>query len=113
MDIPLQITWRGLTASPALETDIRERVNKLETFYDHIVSCRVVVESPHHHHHQGNLFHIAIDIKVPGTEIVVGRGPTAHQSHEDVHVALRDAFDAAKRQLQDYSRVQRGDVKHH
>jgi ribosomal subunit interface protein len=113
MDVPLQIRWRGIAPSPAIEAVIRERTNKLESFYDHIVSCRVVVEAPHHHHHQGNLFHVAIDIKVPGKEIVVGRGPAEHQAHQDMYVALRDAFDAAKRQLQDHSRVQRGDIKQH
>jgi cold shock CspA family protein/ribosome-associated translation inhibitor RaiA len=112
VDIPLQITWRGLASSAAVEADIRERAGKLESFYDHIVSCRVVVEAPHHQH-QGNLFHVTIDIKVPGKEIVVGRGPAARQAHEDMYVALRDAFDAAKRQLQDYSRVRRGEVKQH
>ena len=101
MDLPLQITWRGLSSSEAVEADIRDKASKLETFYDHIVSLRVVVERPHQHHQQGNLFHVSLDIKVPGKEIVVGRGPAAHQAHEDAYVAIRDAFDAARRQLAD------------
>ena len=113
MDLPLQITWRGLTPSEAVEADIRDKAAKLEQFHDHIVSVRVVVERPHQHHQQGNLFHVSLDIKVPGKEIAVGRGPAAHQAHEDAYVAIRDAFDAARRQLQDYNRVQRGDVKVH
>jgi cold shock CspA family protein len=113
MDLPLQITWRGLEPSEAVEADIREKADKLEHFHGHIVSLRVVVERPHQHHHKGNLFHVILDIKVPGREIVVGRGPAAHHAHEDAYVAIRDAFDAARRQLQDHSRLRRGDVKRH
>jgi cold shock CspA family protein len=113
MDIPLQITWRGLDPSEAVEADIRDKAEKLELFHGHIVSMRVVIERPHRHRHQGNLFHVSLDIKVPGREIAVGRGPAAHQAHEDAYVAIRDAFDAARRQLQDHARVRRGEVKQH
>lgn len=108
MQTPLQITIRDLEPSEALETRIREKAQKLEEFFKHIVSCRVVVESPHKHHHQGKQFNVRIDIGVPGNEIVVNR-----DHHEDVYVALRDAFDAAKRQLEDYARKTRGDIKTH
>jgi cold shock CspA family protein len=113
MDLPLQITWRGITPSPAVEADIREKAVKLEQFHDHIVSIRAVVEAPHQKHHKGNLFHVSLDIKVPGKELAVARGPAEHHAHEDVYVAVRDAFDAARRTLQDHMRVRRGDVKHH
>jgi ribosomal subunit interface protein len=108
MQIPLQITIRGLEHSDALETHIREKADKLDEFFDRIMSCRVVVEVPHKHHHQGKQFNVRIDIGVPGSEIVVNRDHA-----EDVYVALRDAFDAAKRQLEDYARKIRGDVKTH
>lgn len=108
MQIPLQITIRGIEHSEALETHIRDKVNKLEEFFDHITSCRVVVELPHKHHQQGKQFNVRIDIGVPGSEIAVNRDHA-----EDVYVALRDAFDAAKRQLEDYARKIRGDVKTH
>ncbi|MDH3687915.1 MAG: HPF/RaiA family ribosome-associated protein [Gammaproteobacteria bacterium] len=113
MKLPLQITWRRLQQSDAIEAAIRKRAEQLSNFYDHIMSCRVMVEAPHSHHRKGNLYHIRLDIGVPGGEIVVNRDPAAHGSHEDVYVAIRDAFDAAKRQLQDYARRQRGDVKTH
>ena len=106
MQIPLQITVRDMEHSEALEARIRSKAQKLEEFFAHIVSCHVVVEVPHRHHQQGKQFNVRIDIGVPGNTIVLNR----HQS-EDVYVALRDAFDAAKRQLQEYSRVMRGDVK--
>lgn len=108
MQIPLQITIRDIDHSDALEAHIRSKVSKLEEFYDHIMSCRVVVEVPHKHHHQGKQFNVRIDIGVPGNEIVVNR-----EHAEDVYVALRDSFDAAKRQLEDHARKIRGDIKAH
>lgn len=108
MQIPLQITLRSLAPSEALDRRIREKADKLGEFCDHITSCRVVVGEPHKHHRQGKQFNVRIDIGVPGREIVVTR-----EHDEDVYVALRDAFDAAKRQLENYVRQQRGDVKTH
>jgi ribosomal subunit interface protein len=108
MQIPLQITIRDIEHSKALEARIRSKAAKLDEFFSHIISCRVVVELPHKHHHQGKQFNVRIDIGVPGSEIVVNRDHA-----EDVYVALRDAFDAAKRQLEDYARKVRGDVKTH
>jgi ribosomal subunit interface protein len=100
--------------SDAVETKIRERAGKLEQYYDQIMSCRVMVEAPHGHHHQGKLYQVRIDLGVPDGELVVSH---AHHhkdhAHEDVYVAIRDSFDAMKRQLEDYARKRRGKVKHH
>lgn len=108
MKTPLQITFRDIDHSDAIEAHIRDKAAKLETFFDSIMSCRVVVEMPHQHKHQGKVFNIRIDIGVPGSEIVVNR-----DNHEDVYVALRDGFEAAKRQLKDYVRKLRGETKMH
>ena len=108
MQIPLQITIRDIEHSDTLEKHIRDMAGKLDEFFEHIISCRVVVEAPHKHHHQGKQFTVRIDIGVPGNEIVVN-----HNHDEDVYVAMRDAFDAAKRQLEDYARKIRGDTKVH
>ena len=108
MKTPLQITFRDIEHSDAIEAHIREKAGKLETFFEPIMSCRVVVEMPHQHKNQGKAFNVRIDIGVPGSEIVVNR-----DRHEDVDVALRDAFDAAKRQLDDYSRRLRRETKTH
>jgi ribosomal subunit interface protein len=113
MELPLQITWRDVPPSPAIEADIRAKAQKLEQFHDHIVSCRVTVEAPHGHHHKGKLYRLHIELKVPGHEINVTRDPAEHHAHEDLYVSIRDAFDAARRQLQDAVRRQRGDVKQH
>jgi len=72
-------------------------VEKLENFCDQILKCRVVVESPHRHSHDGRLYNVNIDLKIPGTEIVVKREP-----NEDLYVAVRDSFNAAKRRLEEY-----------
>ncbi len=108
MKTPLQITFRDIEQSDALEAHIREKAEKLETFFEPIMSCRVVVEMPHQHKQQGKFFNVRVDVGVPGKEIVVNR-----DKHEDVYVALRDAFDATKRQLDDYSRRLRGETKSH
>jgi len=108
MEIPLQVSLHGVAASDGLYAAIRERANKLERFYPRITSCRVVLELAARHHHKGKQFTVRIDLKLPGHEIAV-----THEHDEDPRVAVRDAFDAARRQLEDYARTQRGDVKHH
>ncbi|HVN83433.1 MAG TPA: HPF/RaiA family ribosome-associated protein [Candidatus Binatia bacterium] len=113
MQLPVQITFRGMKPSEAVEARIRERAAKLDGYYDRIMSCRVVVEAPHRHHHQGKLFHVRVDVKVPDGELVVSREPAEHHAHEDVFVAVRDAFNAVQRRLEDYGRRQRRDVKTH
>ena len=113
MQLPLQITFRHMDSSDAVAARIRERAEELERFFDRIVSCRVVVECQHPRRQQGNLIRVRVDLKVPGGEIVVGRDPEAHHAHEDVYVAIRDAFDATRRLLEDHVRRGRGDVKLH
>jgi cold shock CspA family protein/ribosome-associated translation inhibitor RaiA len=113
MQVPLRITFQGMPVPPAVDARIRERVDALERFFPDIVSCRVAVDSTAHRHRQGHLYHVSIVITVPGHEIVVDRNPSAHHAHEDVLVAVRDAFDAGSRQLEDYARRQRVDTKTH
>ena len=95
MQIPLQITLRNIAKSEAVEVAIRKGVDKLERFHPKIVSCRVVVEIPSRHKQQGKEFVVRLDIKVPGSEIVV-----THDHHEDLYVALHEAFHAAQRRLE-------------
>lgn len=113
MQQPLQIVWRGMDPSPALEANIRERVKKLETFCNHMIGCRVVVEQLHRHKHRGNLFNVRVDADVPGRRLVVNHEHRKDHAHEDAFVAARDAFDAMKRQLEDFVRRERGKVKSH
>jgi cold shock CspA family protein len=113
MQLPLQIAFHNLPHSEAQAEVIREHAAKLDEFYNHIMGCRVVVDVPHQHHREGNLYQVRIDITVPGADIVVNREPSLHEVNKDFRVAVRDAFDAARRQLEDYARRQRLAVKHH
>lgn len=113
MQEALQITFRDIPHSDAVEAAIRDKAEKLNQFFEKILFCRVMVEAPHSHHHQGRLYRIRVDIGVPGTELVVSRAPAKHQAHEDIYVAIRDAFDAMRRQLQDYNRKLKRKVKTH
>ncbi len=108
MKIPLQVTFRDIAPSDAVEIRIREKADKLGRFYDRIMGCRVVIEMPQRHKHQGKLHSVRIDLTVPGAELVAN-----HTQHEDVYVAIRDAFTAMTRQLEDHARRQRGSVKTH
>jgi ribosomal subunit interface protein len=113
MQVPLEIRFHNLDPSPAVEAAVRERVAKLEQRRNHLISCRVTVEAPHKSHQQGNLFTVRVDLRYAGGEAVANRTPSANHSHEDVYVALRDAFRAVRRQLQDRIEVRRGAVKPH
>lgn len=113
MQMPLQITLRHMESSAAVEARIRHLAAELEQFSAHIMHFHVVVSAPHHHHRQGNLFDVRLDITVPGAQIAINTENRGSHAHEDVYVALRDAFKAARRKLQDYERERRGDVKTH
>jgi hypothetical protein len=89
-----------METSAAVETRVRELANHLGVFSDKITSCRVVVDSPHRHHHQGKVFNVKVQLMLPGEDVVVDMERPDRPGHDDVYVVLRDAFDAAKRQLQ-------------
>jgi ribosome-associated translation inhibitor RaiA len=113
MIIPLQITFRHMDPSAALEARIRKLAARLDRFSAHIMRCRVIVEPPPSHSHQGALHEIHIDITLPDEEIAIRHAHPADHAHEDPYVALRDAFQAARRRLEDYERRRRLDVKSH
>jgi ribosomal subunit interface protein len=104
MALTPQITFRNLDSSESVRALIADRAAELEQFFDRIVACKVVVESSSHRQRQGRLFHVAVHLSLPGSEIVVKRDPAEHHAHEDIRVAVRDAFDATRRQLEDYVR---------
>ena len=117
----------------AIEDNIREKAFKLDSFYDRIMVCRVIVEAPHRHHREGKAYEVRIDLMGPGGELVINRSPkrlkaaksaeapeaklieshapSKHGAHADVYVAIRDAFNTAGRKLQDHARRQSSDVK--
>jgi cold shock CspA family protein len=97
--------------SEMMEALVREKAAHLDTFADHIMGCRVVIEPAGKHHLHGNVYEVRIDMTVPGEEIAVTRESSEHTEYRDIHVALRDAFDAAGRKLEDYVRRRRGAIK--
>ena len=113
MQIPIQITFRHMDKSEWIEQLILEKVNKLEQFADRITSCRIVVQPAGKHHRHGNLYEIHIDITLPGKEIVVTREPSQHNQDKVLSVAIGEAFDTARRQLEDHVRKIRHNVKVH
>ncbi|MDJ0957951.1 MAG: HPF/RaiA family ribosome-associated protein [Arenicellales bacterium] len=113
MQIPLQITYRNMQQSDAIDAKVKDKAKKLERFAEHITSCRVTIEAPHKHQRKGKTYAVKVDITLPGDEIVATRHPDQHKAHQDIYVAVRDAFDASRRQLEDYVRRRRHKVKTH
>lgn len=113
MQLPLQITYRNLESSEPIEAAIRKEGEVLDKIFGRIMRCHVVVEASHKRHHQGNLYQVRINLTVPGKELAVSRMPDQQQAHEDLYVAIRDAFTAAGRQLESYASRKRRDVKTH
>ena len=111
MQLPLEVTFRGMDHSDAVEADVRRQAEKLEHHFGRIVSCRVVIEAPHRHSRKGWLYRVSVDLKIPGHEIAVTNAGPENHAHEDMHVAVRDVFDAVRRQLQDFARRGQGSIK--
>jgi len=106
MQIPLEISTRDVTLTPPIEAELRKRADRLERHYNRITSCRIAVERPTGNHHQeGGPFRVRVDITVPGSELV------ADKQADEIFAAIREAFDAAERQVEDFSQRRRGDVK--
>lgn len=104
MILPLQVTARNIELTEAIKNDIYGHAEKLDKFYEKLISCRVVVEALP----QRSLYNVHVDMTVPGKELIVKREPNT-----DLYLAIRDAFNAARRELEDFARLQRGEVKHH
>jgi cold shock CspA family protein/ribosome-associated translation inhibitor RaiA len=110
---PYQITFHHMRHDYTIDAKIRERLRQLDRLCGRLVRARVLVDKSSVRHHQGNLFRVHIEAQLPGGEVVVSRGPAAAHQHEDAMVAVRDAFDAVRRRIEDRVRHQRGDVKAH
>src|SRR4051812_23812715 len=113
MQNPVQITFRHMDKEESVEEMILEKAKKLDQFADRIISCRVVVQPAGKHHRHGNLYEIHIDVTLPGQEIAVSRKPSDRSEHKMLTIAVNDAFDSARRQIEDYVRKLRHDVKVH
>lgn len=100
MQTPLEIHFTNMERSDSAEASVRERVERLGQFFDGITSCHVFVDASHRRQRKGNLYEVRIEVRVPGTELAVNNKPGDVNAHEDLHVAIRDSFNAMERQLQ-------------
>jgi ribosomal subunit interface protein len=108
MQRPIQITSRDFKLSDAMRTMIERRVEALEQYFGRLTGCHVVIEAPVHHHRRGGPFSVRLDLRTPRAELSVNK-----QSADDLAVAIREAFDSARRRLEDHLRELRHDVKSH
>jgi cold shock CspA family protein/ribosome-associated translation inhibitor RaiA len=114
MQVPLQVTFEHIAHVDYIEERVRQEAEKLEQFFDRITSARVVIGRPQHRHHKGDTYSVRVHLTIPGAaDIAISRDPAATGRHEDVQVTITDAFDAARRQLQDLVRKRQGQVKVH
>jgi ribosomal subunit interface protein len=109
MKLPVQITFRDLVPLPSLEPEIQRRADKLDQWTPDVMSCHVVVQAAGSRHHTGNEYTVKVSVRVPDAEIAA----TTHHHDQDIHRAVHGAFDAVGRQLEDYARQRRGQVKRH
>jgi cold shock CspA family protein len=114
MRLPLEISFRNIRRTEAVEALIREKADDLKTMHESIMSCRVAVEAPQQHQRSGRAYRVRITLTVPpGHELVVSRDPSGGDLHEELTSVIRDGFEAARRQLQKLAEKQRGKVKTH
>lgn len=114
MEVEPQIVFEGIDPSDFIRNRVLDEIEKLELFFGRITACRVVISKPQSRHRHGDLYAVAVRLTLPGgQEVHATRNPTQNHAHEDAHVAIRDVFAAARRQLQDTARKLRGDTKTH
>jgi ribosome-associated translation inhibitor RaiA len=109
----VQITFRNLDTSPAAEELVHKRAAELALLSDRLTACRVVIAAAHRHQGRAKTFQVSIDMTVPGGPVMVSGEHGDDHAHDDVSIAIRDAFDAARRRLQDHFRRIDGKTKPH
>ena len=113
MQTPLEVSFHNMDHSDAVEARVREKAAKLQQVCDRMTSCRVTVEAANRKGAKGNRYNVHIEVGVPGKQVVVDRNPGKNGSHQDVYAAVRDAFNAARRRLEEHSDKRRQRVKTH
>ncbi|NEP16101.1 MAG: HPF/RaiA family ribosome-associated protein [Leptolyngbya sp. SIO4C1] len=114
MQIFPEVSYRDVEKTDALETLIQEKVSKLEQVCDHINSCRIAIEKVHDHPSSGSPYRVRLDITVPpGHELAVDKSPDSGVQYIPLEAVIRDAFDAARRQLSELNAKQHNEVKQH
>ncbi len=94
-----QVVFHNIDQTDAINEAVRKRIDKLERFCDQIITGRVVLDSPHNNHHKGKVYSVGVEIHTPNLEVRVNQDQHDNHAHEDLYVAIRDAFNVAERQL--------------
>ena len=114
MALVAETLFRNMEPSDAIKEKVADRMAWLEGHHTRITHLKVTIEAPHRNHQKGKIYHVKIAVGLPGRpDLLVSHEPEANHAHEDVYVAIRDAFDAARRQLKDISDVRNGKTKTH
>lgn len=108
-----QITFLDFPESDSVWLAVQKRVEKLERFFERIIRCEVVVSCPHRHRHSDRLYHVQIYVFLPGDDIIINRNSQQNETHRDIYIAIRDAFNAAERVLKDKLKKVRHEIKTH
>lgn len=126
--LAIQTTFRHMDPSPAVAARIEAEGQKLLRYFDRITRGRAVIVAPHRHRRHGRRYAVHLELTVPGERLVIAHDPSLrlgaadgrptkeaelHGAHKDIYVVLRKVFDSARRQLEDYVRRKRGEVKQH
>ena len=104
---------RSATRLHLAQPSISDKVARLEKQFDRMTHCRVVVEAPHRHAHKKRPYQIKVEIGMAGrAPIIVHSDHDYNASHEDIGFAVRDAFDAARRQINELTDKRGEPAKH-
>ncbi len=98
MQVPVQISFRDMPVSDAVESHCWAEAEKLERLDDRITACRIVVVESKQHTSGRTVFRVRIDLSVAGVTVVVDREPP-DQGTDDIRVAIHEAFVRAQHRL--------------
>ncbi|MEN8145457.1 MAG: HPF/RaiA family ribosome-associated protein, partial [Gemmatimonadota bacterium] len=104
METSPHISFRNIERAPELKAAVEGHIEDLQRFYDGIIGCHVIVETPHRRRRSNNPVHVRIEVTVPGRDLVVSRDPGNEPWHADPFLAVGDAFGVMRRRLEDYVR---------
>ncbi len=103
----IQVVFHNIDQTDALIDAVQRRIVKLKRYCDQIITGRVVLDSPHNNHHKGKVYSVGLEIHTPAVEVRVNQEQHDNHAHEDLYVAIRDAFNAAERQLKSVDKKHR------
>ena len=107
-----QVVYHNIDQSEAISEAVQKRIGKLKRYCDHIINGRVVLDSPHNNHYKGKVYSVTLEIHTPELEVRVNQDQHDNHAHEDLYVAIRDAFNVAERQLKSIDKKHRATPLH-